>query len=94
MEVVGIRELVERVTADIRSLEQQGTSQQGVFLARLGSDWKALRSALALGTVSDRVCPRCGRLGMHEATLCGYCWKKLMAGQSKVPQSGGPAPRN
>ncbi len=94
MEVVGIRELVERVTADIRSLEQQGTSEQGVFLARLGSDWKALRSALALGTVSDRVCPRCGRLGMHEATLCGYCWKKLMAGQSKVPRSGGPAPRN
>jgi hypothetical protein len=75
--VVGIRELVEKVTADIQSLEQEGASEQGVFLARLGSDWKALTSALALGPVPDRECPRCGRLGMHEATLCGYCWKRL-----------------
>jgi hypothetical protein len=80
--------LVENVATDIRSVEQCGTSEQGVFLARLGSDWKKLRSALALGRVPDRVCPRCGRLGMHEATLCGHCWKKLIPGRSLGPQSG------
>jgi hypothetical protein len=88
-EVVGIRELVEKVTADIQSVEQHASSGQRVFLARLGSHWKELRSTLALGRVPDRVCPRCGRLGMHEATLCGHCWKRLMPDRSKVPQSGG-----
>jgi len=88
MEIAGVRDLIERVTADIRRVEKHASSELGVFLARLGSDWKELRSTLALGRVPDRVCPRCGRLGMHEAILCGYCWKRLMPDRSKVPQSG------
>ena len=26
---------------------------------------------------ATRKCPRCGNSGMREATLCGYCWRKL-----------------
>jgi hypothetical protein len=78
MEAVGLRELVEKVTRGIRGLEQQGTTEHG-FLERLGCDWKALTSALALGPTPDRDCPHCGRLGMRDATLCGYCWKRLKA---------------
>jgi hypothetical protein len=27
---------------------------------------------------ASRKCPRCGNSGMQEATLCGYCWMKLV----------------
>jgi hypothetical protein len=27
---------------------------------------------------ATRNCPRCGNAGMREATLCGYCWMKLV----------------
>jgi hypothetical protein len=27
---------------------------------------------------ATRKCPRCGNLGMREATRCGYCWLKLV----------------
>ena len=32
-----------------------------------------------------RNCPRCGNPGMPEATLCGYCWLKLLP-LRRVPQ--------
>ena len=25
-----------------------------------------------------RDCPRCGKAGMRDAKLCGYCWLKLV----------------
>ena len=27
---------------------------------------------------ATRKCPRCGHEGMWDATLCGYCWTKLV----------------
>jgi hypothetical protein len=27
---------------------------------------------------ATRKCPRCGNLGMRQATRCGYCWLKLV----------------
>lgn len=27
---------------------------------------------------ATRECPRCGNLGMRDATRCGYCWLKLV----------------
>ncbi len=40
--------------------------------------WSQLVGALALGPAARmRGCPHCGNEGMREATLCGFCWKKL-----------------
>jgi hypothetical protein len=33
---------------------------------------------------ATRKCPSCGNVGMRDATLCGYCWKKL------IPPGAGP----
>lgn len=30
-----------------------------------------------------RKCPECGRLGMAEATRCGYCWTSLLGLKTK-----------
>ncbi len=27
---------------------------------------------------ATRDCPRCGKSGMRDAKLCGYCWLKLV----------------
>ena len=27
---------------------------------------------------ATRYCPRCGEVGMRDATRCGYCWLKLV----------------
>jgi hypothetical protein len=45
---------------------------------RLSEAWQRLVSLLALGPAADvKACPRCGRVSMREATLCGYCWARL-----------------
>jgi hypothetical protein len=28
---------------------------------------------------ATRDCPRCGEVGMRDATRCGYCWLKLVS---------------
>lgn len=38
--------------------------------------WQRLVVALELGPEpAVRACPHCGKLGMAEATRCGYCWR-------------------
>lgn len=47
---------------------------------RLRDEWAKLVALLALRPARRlRACPRCGRLGMFEATRCGNCWMKLPA---------------
>lgn len=77
MGVATIRELVEKVAADIRRVEwtEKGTAESAG--SQLSADWKDLVVALALGPTADWPCPRCGHLGMRDATLCGYCWQRL-----------------
>lgn len=37
--------------------------------------WQRLVVALDLGPEpAVRACPKCGRLGMAQATRCGFCW--------------------
>jgi hypothetical protein len=37
--------------------------------------WKRLVVGLDLGPEpATRACPHCGRLGMAQATRCGFCW--------------------
>lgn len=38
--------------------------------------WKRLVAGLDLGPEpATRACPHCGRRGMANASLCGFCWK-------------------
>jgi len=54
---------------------------------RLVASWTKLVDLLALGPAPEtRACPVCHRIGMREATRCGYCWTKL------APWGAGPAP--
>jgi hypothetical protein len=47
--------------------------------------WTRLVALLALEPPrAMRDCPRCGQPGMRDATLCGYCWLKLV-----VPERDG-----
>ncbi|MBL8953986.1 MAG: hypothetical protein JNK82_24630 [Myxococcaceae bacterium] len=40
--------------------------------------WAELVKLLALGPERQlRTCPRCGHVGMRDATLCIHCWARL-----------------
>ena len=69
MDMVNLRTAVEQVDGEIAALPG---------LPALHAAWSRLVGTLALGPArATRICPRCGNVGMREATLCGYCWKKL-----------------
>ena len=71
MDTVTLRAAVEQVEREIAALP--GPS------SLLNAAWSRLVGALALGPAPvTRKCPRCGNVGMRDATLCGYCWKKLV----------------
>jgi hypothetical protein len=41
--------------------------------------WRQLVHLLAAEPArATRKCPRCGNLGMRDATRCGYCWLTLV----------------
>ena len=49
------------------------------------SAWSRVVGALALEPArAMRDCPRCGMAGMADATVCGYCWLKLVAPERAV----------
>ena len=69
---VNLRIAVQRVDRGIADLSRDGS-------VALQSAWSQLLSALALEPQRPtRACPRCGNSGMADATLCGYCWLKLV----------------
>jgi hypothetical protein len=44
----------------------------------LRASWAALTDLLALGPEPAlRDCPSCGKSGMRNASVCGFCWAKL-----------------
>lgn len=44
----------------------------------LKANWADLVELLALGPEPElRECPSCGKSGMRQATVCGFCWSKL-----------------
>ena len=68
--MVNVRAAVEQVERQIAALPASSAVLQGA--------WAQLVLALALGPArATRKCPSCGNTGMRDATLCGYCWKKL-----------------
>lgn len=45
----------------------------------LTASWAELVKVMALGPEPElRECPVCHQTGMRAATLCGYCWTKLV----------------
>jgi hypothetical protein len=58
-------------------------------LTALAMNWSALVNLLDLGQKPEmRACHVCGRLGMFEATRCGYCWAALPAMPKKSATLG------
>jgi hypothetical protein len=75
MDLGNLQGAVEQVDREIAHL---GPSQNGAS-SRLGVAWSRLVSILALEPPrAMRACPRCGESGMRDATVCGYCWLKLV----------------
>jgi len=71
MDMVNLRTAIEQMDREIAALP--GPSSE------LHDAWSQLVGALALEPAqATRECPHCGKVGMRAATLCGYCWKKLV----------------
>ncbi len=67
----------KRSIARSRGSRARRTRRNRQFPA-LRTSWERLVTWLALGPAPQlRDCPKCGRSGMRDATLCGYCWEKL-----------------
>jgi hypothetical protein len=74
-----LRLIVARVDHEISRLPGEVAPGGGEKPANaLAASWADLVKLLALGPEPEvRQCPVCNKLGMREATLCGYCWTKL-----------------
>jgi len=75
MDLGKLQGAVEQVDREIAGLEPSANGAS----SRLGVAWSRLVGVLALEPPrAMRACPRCGERGMREATVCGYCWLKLV----------------
>ena len=71
MDLVSLRASVEQVDRAIAALPVPSSVLNGA--------WSQLVTLLAVGpAAATRDCPHCGNSGMRNATLCGYCWRKLV----------------
>jgi hypothetical protein len=76
-----LRGAIDQVDREIAVLGQGVPGQA----SPLRTAWSRLVTLLAIEpSRAMRNCPRCGQPGMRDATLCGYCWLKLVA-----PMAGG-----
>jgi hypothetical protein len=87
-----LRTIVEEVDREISQLKLRSSTQDGARSPRgLVVSWAELLKMLALGTAPQlRECPVCHHLGMRAATLCGYCWTKLLPLASPAGAGDGP----
>ncbi len=83
-----LRGIVAKIDNELSRLSgQAATGESGVAISELLKDWAGLIRVLDLGPPPElRKCPVCSRFVMREATLCGYCWTKLVP-----PDVGKPA---
>ncbi len=68
------RNLIAAVGTEIKKLsEAQPTLDVSAAMAALAE----LESDLGYGPEPEtRACPKCHRLGIKQATVCGFCWTK------------------
>ncbi|HEX9052212.1 MAG TPA: hypothetical protein VF841_16910 [Anaeromyxobacter sp.] len=70
---------MDAVGQDVAAVAERTSPQDSTSVSRLVGSWAKLVGFLALGPAPElRACPHCGAMGMRDATLCGYCWKKLV----------------
>ena len=75
MDFVNLRVAVDQVDREIADLSRD--KSRGA--SALQGAWSQLVGVMALEPRrATRACPRCGKAGMADATLCGYCWMKLV----------------
>jgi hypothetical protein len=81
------REIAAKIDNEMSRLSGQvATAELRVTMSELRRHWEGLIGLLDLGPPPElRECPVCGRFGMREATLCGYCWTKLVPPDSRKP---------
>jgi hypothetical protein len=74
-----LRATIAAIERELARLPGEVTKDNGVTLAvGLRASVDDLVGQLALGPEpAYRQCPRCQRLGMNVATLCGHCWTRL-----------------
>jgi hypothetical protein len=79
MQTDSIRGIVERIGRDVGRLSRlPATAADKLTIDGLVANWNELATLLDVGPPPLlRNCPRCGNIGMQDATLCGYCWLKL-----------------
>lgn len=76
MRTDGLRPIVESLDREMSRLMQR---PDGADTTALLTSWAELVEYLGLGPPPAlRACPRCGSVGMREATRCGRCWVKLL----------------
>ena len=71
--------LIEQLDEDLRALLLLRMPGEAGRLARqVAADWREVCAALDYERPRPtRPCPYCSRLGMWNATRCGYCWSAL-----------------
>ena len=75
MQPANLQAAVENVEREIEGLSHGFPEPP----SELHLAWRRLVRLLAPDHArATHKCPRCGELGMREATLCGYCWMKLV----------------
>jgi len=75
MDPANLPAAVEKVEREIEGLSHGFPEMP----SELHIAWRQLVRLLAPGPVrATRRCPSCGKAGMREATLCGYCWMTLV----------------
>jgi hypothetical protein len=80
-----LRGAIDQVDREIAVLAQGVPGQ----VSPLRTAWSRLVALLAIEPPrAMRTCPRCGQLGMRDATLCGYCWLKLVAPETDGAGAG------
>jgi len=87
MDLGKLQGAVEQVDREIAGLEPGANGAS----SRLGMAWSRLVGILALEPPRPmRACPRCGEPGMRDATVCGYCWLKLVPPAATGSVRGNP----
>jgi hypothetical protein len=73
-----MRPIIEALDREMSRLAARPEAAAGEHKAMLAS-WAELVEYLALGPPPQlRACPSCGAMGMRGATVCGFCWTKLV----------------
>jgi hypothetical protein len=82
------RQLLAKVESEIAKVRKvDPVTTVAIDWTPLQTAFSELSSHLALGPEPrTRPCPKCGKLGMYNATVCGYCWTKTPF-QASTPTS-------